>query len=238
MSDLTTQNQIEKTLSDIAKEFNKDSLADSISFDRLSKRYRDNSTGQFISRSKALEIEKAFLTKQLNILESLAPRIKADEPGISKLLGETLRKIHITNAIIAANGVENITQSDLGKIGSILKKQYYQGYDPVSGKSFGLKYLLKDAPGITEERLRQRLVMFGKSGEISGSIIKESKAVSQGYDIEKRVLAVGENCPDCIRYASLGWQILGSLPKPKTACVCAANCKCKIVYGTRGKDDR
>lgn len=216
----------------------KDSLATELEYDRVTKRYRYKDTKQFASREAAISLQQKFLQKQVRELVALAPQIQTGNIGVYEKVGTLLKNIHLSHAIIAANGIDNLTQSDLGTIGSILKKQYYAGVDPVTGKQFGLKFLLQDAPSQSLAMIEHRLELFAKSGELSASTIEGRKAIGIGMNIEKRVLGASHNhCDDCIYYASLGWQEINSLPRPKSRCKCGSNCVCQMKYGKRGIDD-
>lgn len=46
---------------------------------------------------------------------------------------------------------------------------------------------------------------------------------------ERRVLGAADHCSDCIRWAALGWQPIGTLP-PIGASICRANCHCHFEY--------
>lgn len=211
---------------------NIDALATELKYDQQLKRYRYIDSGKFLSREAAINLQKDYLEKQTEKLIGLAARIKANEPGITKIVGETLKNIHVSNAIIAANGIDFLTPSDLGKVGNILKQQYNLGKDKITGDQFGIKFLLLESPNQSEKMIAHRLNLFAKSGAISGNVIKETKALNVGKTREKRTLgSTDHHCAQCVEYAARGWQPIGSLPKPKTACSCRSNCLCTLSYG-------
>lgn len=223
-----------------------DALANNIYYDYQSKRYRykgenkpgEPITGSFVSRGNVIKLQRDYLEKSIKQFVELTPRIKAGEIGVYKDAGELLKRIHVSHAIIEAGGIDKLTNSDLGTIGNILKQQYYAGKGK-DGKPFGLKHMFKDVqldPSYSEAKIEQRLKMYALSGEISGSIIKQNKAASEGKTYMKRILGNAEHCPDCINYASLGWQLTGTLPMPKVACRCGSNCKCSVIYSENIND--
>lgn len=218
-------------MSTILQQLNIDALATNIKYDQQLKRYRYIDSGRFVSREATINLQKDYLKQQTDKLTGLAARIKANEPGIAREAGETLKRIHLSNAIIAANGIDNVSQSDLGKIGNILKQQYSTGVNKETGDRFGLKFLLQESPNQSEEMIAHRLNLFAQSGGLSGNIIKESKAVEKGLRFERRILGITDHhCAECLDYAARGWQVIGTLPKPKTACSCKSNCKCTMDY--------
>ena len=190
--------------------------------------------GTFVSREEVLKLEQAYLITQKEKLIALSQRVKNREVGIGKELSETIKKIHITEASIKAGGIDRLTNSDLGSIGNILKFQYGVARDSTASRIYGIKYLLKDIennPDYSEARIRQRLEMYTKAGEISGNLVRHNQHVKSGYRLARRLDAKdNQECSDCIRYASLGWVGIDTLPIPKTKCKCLTNCRCKIEY--------
>lgn len=211
-------------------EINQDALADDVFFDRASRRYKYKDSNQFASREAVINLQKKYLAKKEREFVALSSRIQAGEIGVYKDLANTLKQIHISNAIIEKGGIDRLTQSDLGVIGNILKKQYYAGKDEITGKEYGLKHLLREAPGLSEARLKQRLELYVESGKISGSLLRRNDAILNGLTYAQRFLNPADHCPSCIYYASLGRQLIEFLPLPKTRCECRSNCKCTIEY--------
>jgi hypothetical protein len=64
---------------------------------------------------------------------------------------------------------------------------------------------------------------------------KVAAAKDAGLVEERRRLNPAEHCADCIGFANLGWQPIGSLPEPGEQSVCRANCKCTKEF--RDQDD-
>lgn len=202
-----------------------------IVFDQKTKRYREQPSNRFVSRDKAVTFHKEFVEKQKERLISFSSDIKAGKIGTMRDVAETLKSIHISNAIIAANGIDRLDNSQLGTIGNILKKQYHLGKDEKTGKRFGLKFLFQDAPNINELELQRRLSMFALSGEITGGVVSQQVALREGKTEMRRLLGVTDyHCDDCLNYANLGWQTIGKLPIPKQKCRCLTNCACQVSY--------
>jgi hypothetical protein len=219
-------------------------LPSQIYYDPTLKRYRYKGGGKnqpirgtFVSRSDALKLQKDYLMEAKARFLALTPRIMAGEIGVYKEAGELLKSIHMSNAVLAANGIDKLTDRDLGTIGSILKKQYYSGKGD-DGKSYGLKHLFNEvrSGSVSAAQLKNRLAMYAEAGEISGSVVKQNQAYSNGLTAMRRIDSGDDaECEDCVRYAAAGWQLIGSLPIPKTQCKCRSNCRCRVIYA-RGED--
>jgi hypothetical protein len=217
---------------------NKDALPSEIFYDRSVRRYRytggegQPQRGTFVSRTDVLKLQENYLSDLKSRFIQLSPRIKSGEIGVYKEAGFLLKEIHMSNAIIAAGGIDKLSNSDLGSIGNILKKQYYAGK---GDKPFGLKHLFKEVSmgKVSDAQLQNRLRMYAEAGELSGSIVRQNIAINQGLKYMMRIDSGDDvECDDCIRYARAGWQPIGSLPMPKVDCRCRSNCRCRVVYGS------
>lgn len=207
-----------------------DSLNETYRWDAKSKRYRDRISGTYVSRSTVVSWTQKYLEIEKEKFVGLAAKVKLGKPPIERELAESLRKIHVANAIVAANGIDKLSQKDLGKIGAQLKIQYYAGRGE-DGSRFGLKYLLQDAKNQSEAQITQRLNLYAQSGEITGNTVRQDKAKESGMTLMKRSLgSAHQHCPDCVSYASAGWVGIGKLPLPKQKCICGVNCKCTVEY--------
>lgn len=207
-----------------------DALSTGVYYDKSTKRYKYKDSNQFASREATVNLQKKFLDAKEKEFIEMAKRIKNGEIAIYKDLSKTLKEIHLSSAIIERQGSDKLNNSDLGVIGNILKKQYYSGKDDVTGKSYGLKYLLKDATNLSEAQLRQRLRLYVETAKVTASTLKRKDAIENGATHARRFLNPAEHCPDCIYYASLKRQIISVLPLPKTNCQCRSNCQCSIEY--------
>lgn len=239
--------EIVSTFNGIKRKFtyqkNSDSiLPDDVRFDPQTKRFRYIKSGRFASRSDTLELQRTFITQLEEDLVNLALDLKQGKIGAYRDAANVLKRIHLNHAAIAKNGVDKLSQRDLGLIGSILKQQYYQGKDNVTDKKFGLKHLINDIQeqDLSEARIRQRLRLFAQSGEISFYRIQLDRRTEEGYTEKKRSLTPGhEHCPSCIAYDARGFvPISDSLPLPKQDCQCHTNCKCVMVYRRPNLDNK
>ena len=67
---------------------------------------------------------------------------------------------------------------------------------------------------------------------IRGStLVKWTAMRSTGFKQMRRVLdPQAKHCQDCLNWASMDWQALGTLPPPGERCQCLFNCRCSIDY--------
>jgi hypothetical protein len=201
-----------------------------IYFDKKSKRYKFRDGNRFVSRQNVNELIDRKIEEKRKLLTTYSSRISKQEIGVFGDVAQTLKDLHILQAA-RFKGFENITQSDLGIIGNQLKKQYYAGIDEETGKKFGIKYLIKDAPDLSIAQIENRLRMYADSTKIASSLLEARRAIETGLTSSRRILgATDAHCKSCLFYASMGFQPIGVLPVPKTACECGSQCLCSIEY--------
>ncbi len=180
---------------------------------------------------------KRKIQNKIKELVSHSQAIKEGRIGTYREVAKTLRELHILQAL-SQTGVKkptDLTNSELGIIGTILKRQYYQGKDELTGKRYGLKYLLKDAieKDLSVKMIEHRLNLFAKASEITKHMLTQRKQIFKGATQKRRVLGkTHDHCNLCLYYASLGWQRIEDaiLPLPTQRCDCKANCVCSMEY--------
>lgn len=180
---------------------------------------------------------KSKIESKTQELIGYAERIKNGEIGIYKDVAQSLKQIHILNALAVRNVKKptDLSYSDLGLIGTILKKQYYQGKDNQTNKKFGLKWLFKDVQekDLSISMIQHRLNLYAQSGGITKNTIELRKEYGNGKNEKRRLLtAEHQHCEDCLNYSRLGWVSILSdnLPLPMVDCECKTNCKCIMEY--------
>ncbi len=128
---------------------------------------------------------------------------------------------HGAAGVLASGGFASITEAEWGVLEKIVgqqmalldrfKAQILSGQQPLDGRLLVRARMYVDAARGTHEEIRRGLF------------------AQRGYKEERRVLGVAEHCPDCLAYAALGWQPIGTLP-PIGDSACKTNCHCHFEY--------
>ncbi|MBU2051243.1 MAG: hypothetical protein KKH61_20035 [Gammaproteobacteria bacterium] len=71
-----------------------------------------------------------------------------------------------------------------------------------------------------------RVLLYVAAGWSILQNIHSITAKLTGNTEERRVLGAADHCPDCIEYAEMDWQPIGTLPDPGVGSVCQSNCHC------------
>lgn len=89
---------------------------------------------------------------------------------------------------------------------------------------------LKTVAAPLDGRAVNRAGQYANSAWGSAQTVWRLKAMAAGYQWERRRLGLVEkHCPDCLDYAAMGWQPVGTLP-PIGDSLCRSNCDCRFEY--------
>lgn len=189
-------------------------------------RYRDQSSGRFVSRrdiqdllDRQIESAERRLSNLTTALHDgrIAPAVWAEQ------MRTEVRRLTLQNQALGAGGWDRMTQSDFGKAGASLRDTYARLVDLAQGIQAGtvtLPQALNRVDGYIGEARRLYYDASRTHQQASGG----DMAI-----IEKRTLGNSEHCPSCLRYHEQGWQPLGILPNPGEASECNRHCRCSLV---------
>lgn len=200
-------------------------------FDTKQQRYRYTSgrnKGKFVSEGKVRSILRSYLKQEKKTAQEKTQELfdgKVTLREWEKWQAERLKKNAIQMAKIGNPAIGTVATDpyEFSKIGNYLRSTY--------GYLRGFTNEIKSG----ELSQAQILARIGLYYEDQNYMAEESKRISHrkaGYQWERRILALAEHCSDCITYASMGWQPMGTLPAITTQCKCKANDKCYFEYSS------
>lgn len=201
-------------------------------WDKRSQRYRVKSgtgKGQFIGKAAVDSLTRKAIKQTQDDMMTIGKLLIDRKISLStweEATAKTIKQQTILQYAIGRGGVAQLSARDYGIIGAKLKNQY--GF--LRGFSEDLK-----AGRLSEAQFWARLKLYAAA---TGGAYESGRSESHkaaGYRWEKRIRNARESCGDCIGYAERGWQAIGSLPNPKEACACAANCQCSKEYSDRAE---
>lgn len=198
-------------------------------FDTKQQRYRYTSgrnKGKFVSEGKVRSLLRSYLKQEKKKAQEKTQELFDNKISLrewEKWQAEQLKRIAIQTYKIGnpTLGTVATDPGDYSVIGNYLKSTYI--------------YLRNFSNEIKAGELSQAQIMarIGLYYEDQNFMAEESKRKSHktaGYRWERRKLAMAEHCNDCISYAGMGWQPIGTLPAITTQCQCRANDKCHFEY--------
>ena len=158
-------------------------------------------------------------------LEQLAQQLIDGKISITQweaAMRTMIRDIFRQAAIQSAGGAQNVTPSQWGYEGYLVKLQY--------------QFLSKFAKDIQSNpqawlngRLGVRMNLYKEAGRGAYEQTHRKDMEKAGFERERRLLGAADHCPGCLEQAGLGWQPIGTLD-PIGAEECSNNCHCEFEY--------
>lgn len=188
------------------------------SFNETSQRYYDKTNGRFVSRNQVKEAVSQNVFSKQQLASDIAQAYNAKEitnVEFEQLMSKLIKNNYIQNYKI---GKPNLTAGDNEFIRQRLVDEYTY-----------LRRFVTELPNLSQAQItaRARLYFSNLSSFDEGSRRSYRQA---GWVWEKRNTSIAEHCGDCVYYASLGWQSIGTLPSVATRSACLANCKCFFEF--------
>lgn len=196
-------------------------------WDRRLGRYRDEVTGQFVSRDRITGLLEQRVNEAEQRLANLTAAYQAGKiaPSVwAVAMREEIKTIHLQNIALAKGGWDRLTQQDYGRVGAAVKAIYPK----IAGSAADIQ-----AGTVSEAQMLGRITNYvGSARALYYQAEREQMTFASGMvRIERRLLDPGaQHCGDCITYADRGWQPLGTLPVPGNACKCSGRCRCSMQY--------
>ena len=188
-----------------------------------------SSNGQFVGQQTIRgELDKALD----NVTDRLVLLAKDFRTGV--IDGRTfqvesmslIKQVHLIGGAMEKGGWANMTQSDFGRIGQIVRGEYAYFNNLIKQLESGKQRL----DGTLDSRMR----LYGQAGRGTYHKFEREDRFTQGYDEERSILHGRDSCksskrPGCIEEAAKGWQPIGQMT-PITQRTCLSNCRCSVSY--------
>lgn len=203
---------------------------------RLS-RYRNLSTGKFVSFRRIYELldsnEAATVDTLQNLSESLFNGEISEAQWYAAMQME-LRRLHVQNAALGAGGLDALKPADYRRIDESLRSDMDRlevfGHQIVAGEQ-------------TLAQIQNRVNMYAGTARVH--FYRTQRPPLHGRNevvLERRVLRPADHCSYCVYQAELGWQPWGTLPKPGESSPeweddqCLSNCRCEMQIAIVPRD--
>lgn len=165
-----------------------------------------------------------------NTLRSIATELvegKITPDQFRSRMQQEIRQLHLGAAILGAGGIQNLSEHHMTLIDRRIREQmaYLERFvtDIQDRLARGINPSARDVG-------RAGLYAFSANvlfAQAQRQFMRNEG--TQGEALERRVLGDAEHCSDCVSYAAMGWQPVGSLP-PIGQSACGQNCQCKFEY--------
>lgn len=198
------------------------SATSAYTYDAGSGRYRASSTGRYVSAQQVHQWQLTTTQHAGQYARQITQSLR--DGGLSLADWQTqmmqlVKDTHLSSAIAANGGTAQMTFSDYGRTGQIIRTEY--------------DYLRSLANGIgdgsipLDGRVLQRAEQYARAGRQTYAQFDSLKMQALGHDEERNVIAEGDNCDGCLEADAAGWVPIGTLPLPGER-TCMQNCRCFI----------
>lgn len=196
-------------------------MADSFSFEKTTRRYRNKSSGRFVSAATVRRLASDIIALQSEVGVETTNRLFSGEIPLQQWESEIAANLKELALQLYKLGRGDMGQRDYGIIGNGLRNQY----------RYLRNFALEVAQGRhSEAMIQSRLDLYYAKSRLFFERGQREGYLSSGANWERRIVTSSEPCAQCPGYAALGWQRIGSLPNITEACDCKARCKCRFEY--------
>lgn len=193
-------------------------------FDVASQRYRLLRSGHYVARTSIKRILLDVVDGTKADLRRLASQMAEGAIEIGAWQRETarvLKSLHLAAHAAARGGFHALTAADYGRLGNTLKFVYGRL------SAFALDV---EQGRLTGPQIEARAALYGAHANGTFENGRRYGAGVAGYTEERRVLGAAEHCADCVQFALMKWQPIGTLPDIGTDAICRSNCRCSFVF--------
>jgi hypothetical protein len=188
-------------------------------------RYRDAATGRYVAQRTINGAVDQVINSASQRLTDLTQQLQAGAITLATwqlAMVAELKPLHLGAAAIGRGGWTQMTPSDWGWTGSVLRRQYgflrafahdiATGHQPLDGRLLvRVRLYAQSARATQREMMRRTAMLIGKTEErnVLGAADRHCRA-----------------CKDCTSY---GWVPIGTL-LPIGSRTCLSNCRCMIEF--------
>lgn len=186
----------------------------------LVKRYREKSSGRFLSAQANIELRDHFLDMQKTAMASLAQRVVSGDMSVGdweRAMRGTIKTTFSAEYLYGAGGRRAVTAEMRVELANLITQQYSY----LNGFARDLQTGL-----MSEAQVLARAGLYGDAAVLGF----ESGASAAWTGIESEWLNRSHSadpCGECPALSALGWQPAGSFSLPGLR-ACKARCKCVL----------
>lgn len=191
-------------------------------------RYRNQSSGQFVSRRSIVSLLNEQVNGAEKRLEELATALheKRIAPSVwAEQMRTEMRRLEIQQIALAKGGFSQLNQRDYGRAGASLRQLYAQ--------IVGTAEDVRDEKVTLPQLLNRIGAYVGEGRRLYHVTERENRppAAEGNTSIARRLLAPdAAHCADCPTYYDRGYVLASEVVAPGENCQCQSHCRCSVNY--------
>jgi len=187
-------------------------------------RYASVVTGRFVSARNVKAALEGVVKASGDNITALSQSLLDGNITLAEWRAQMMVQVktaHTAAAAAARGGWAQMSQSDWGAVGQLIKRQYQYLENFAQEIASGKQKL--------DGRLLTRAKMYAEAPRGTFEQIARRMAANKGMTEERRVLGFAEHCIGCTEQAALGWQPIGTLA-PIGSQECRSHCQCHYEF--------
>lgn len=209
------------------------SLSSDYAWNETAGRYINLNTGRFVPFNAVRDQLESVIDQSAIRMNGITQQLIDKQVSLAEwqsVMMEQIKLSHTAAAAASRGGWAQMSQSDWGATGRMIRDQYdylrgfadqiASGEQALDGRALMRADLYGDAARGTFEQMRRRY-----------------EQQQNGMEEEIRVLGEADHCNGCLEQAALGWQPIGTLD-PIGAEECITRCHCTFQYRRVGPDGK
>lgn len=180
--------------------------------------------GRFVAQAAVREALDRALARSMIEARRLSRTLQNGETATldwERRMRDVISDVHLYAAAAAKGGWAELTASDYGRVGQILREQYTYLNRFASEIDSGAQRL--------DGRFLRRVELYLQSGRRTYHLVERREEEARGMTEERSVLHPADHCDECVLEEALGWSPIGTLT-PIGERQCLTNCRCSIEY--------
>lgn len=194
------------------------------SFDPRSRRYRDTSTGRYLSDKVVRDAVDVVIDSQKAKVRAASQQLVDGKINLAEWqiqMTANLKSLHVAMGVAASGGFNNVSNSDLGFIAGLIKEQYQYL------RSFAKQ--IKSGDQKLDGSLLVRAELYVEASRTLHEAVRARSAKLSGKSEQRSLLGIADHCGSCVAEALKGWHKIGTIT-PIGQRQCKGRCHCYMEY--------
>lgn len=186
--------------------------------------YADQASGRFVSRKLIRGQLEKVVDASSGVMRALSQQLRNGEISLGDWQLQIMQQIktsHLAAAAMQKGGWQQLSQSDFGRVGQIVRREY----------GFLRTFAEQIASGEQklDGSLARRAALYGQQGRPTYLAFWQSTADQKNFDEQRSILQPAEHCVECISEHNKGFQPIGQMI-PIGRRICRSNDRCLVEF--------
>lgn len=189
--------------------------------------YINRTTGRFVKRQVIRDQLDLVIDASSQVMRAISQQLRDGEIGLAEWqisMMQQIKTTHLASGAMQKGGWQQMTQSDFGRVGRIVRNEY--------GHLRDLAELIASGEQKLDGTLLRRAALYGQQGRPTYLTFWDGTAIQRGFDEERSILQPAEHCSECVSEDAKGFRKIGQKNGmiPIGRRICRSNDRCIKEY--------